>query len=158
MEAKYRAGPVPRAGGPFPSRFRPLPARLGPHLAVPCPVRGLFPSLLCGHCLLPDVQPSQMSGALFPYCARLSSFSPNRSGGAGGRVPLSSVPGLHCSGEGVNLPVGDSPVGRGGGSGREIEQATLISALISASHCSPWGSEVMEGLSLGLHREEGAVT
>lgn len=46
-------------------------------------------------------------------------------------------------------------MGRGGGSHGEIEQATLISALISASHCSPWGSEVMEGLSLGLHREEG---
>lgn len=49
-------------------------------------------------------------------------------------------------------------MGRGGGSHREIEQATLILALISASHCSPWGSEVMEGLSLGLHREEGVVT
>lgn len=55
------------------------------------------------------------------------------------------------------MPIGDSPVGRGGGSGGEIA-ATLISALISASHCSPWGSEVMEGLSLGLHTEEGAVT
>lgn len=43
-------------------------------------------------------------------------------------------------------------MGRGGGSGGEIA-ATLISALISASHCSPWGSEVMEGLSLGLHTE-----
>lgn len=84
-------------------------------------------------------------------------FSPNRSGGSGGKVPLSSVPGLHCSGEGVNLPIGDSLLGRGGGSGEEIV-ATLISTLVSASHCSPWGSEVMEGLSLGLPVEEGAVT
>lgn len=108
-------------------------------------------------CLLPDVQPSQLCGACFLCYARPSFFSPNRSGGTWGTVPQNSVPGLHCSGEGVNLPIGDSPVGRGGGSGGEIA-ATLISALISASHCSPWGSEVMEGLSLGLHTEEGAVT
>lgn len=55
------------------------------------------------------------------------------------------------------MPIGDSPLGRGGGSGEEIV-ATLISTLVSASHCSPWGSEVMEGLSLGLPMEEGAVT
>ena len=103
--------------------------------------------------------PPRCLGLSFPPVPGLAPFlTQQKCGGTGGRVPLSSVPELHCSGEGVNLPGGDSPVGRGGGSHREIEQATLISALISASHCSPWGSEVMEGLSLGLHREEGVVT
>ena len=97
-----------------------------------------------------------MCGARSPCCTRPSSFSHPTEGG-GDKVPLSSVPGLHCSGERVNLPIGDSLSERGGGSGGEIV-ATLISALVSASHCSPWGSEVMEGLSLGLHKEKGAVT
>lgn len=152
MEAKYRAGPVPRAGGPFLPGFRPLPARLGPCLAVLYPVKGLFPPLLCRLCVFHQMYNSpRCVGPVFPP------FLTQQKWGIWGKVSLSSVPGLHCSGEGVNLPIGDSLLGRGGGSGEEIV-ATLISTLVSASHCSPWGSEVMEGLSLGLPMEEGAVT
>lgn len=95
---------MPRAGGPFPPGFRPLPARLGPHLAVPYPVRGLFHLSYVGtvsssRCAtFPDVW-----GPFSLLCQAELFFSPNESAEAEDRVSPSSVPGLPCSGEGVNF-------------------------------------------------------
>lgn len=62
-----------------------------------------------------------MCGALFPCCARPSSFShPTKVRKL--RTGFLRALSLGCLvvGKGLTLPVGDSPVGRGGGSGGEI--------------------------------------
>lgn len=115
--AKYRAGPVPRAGGPFPPGFQPLPARQAPTWLYPA-LKRASSSLFHGYCVFYQMCSRPRCGALFlslQCCGWLFLFFFLITQHKWGRQPSpSSLPGPHSSGEGVNLPVGDSPAVGGG--------------------------------------------
>lgn len=97
---------MPRAGGPFPPGFQPLPASQGPHLVVPCPEKGLFLAFFHGHCVFCQMCNRPRCEALSLLCCAWLFLTQQW---WGREASLSSVPGPpHSSGEGVNLPVGDS--------------------------------------------------